>query len=39
MQAYPTLNWSVRQDDYETDIGFILDALSHDVRFGGNVKS
>ena len=39
VQAYPTLNWSVRQDDYETDIGFILDALSHDVRFGGNVKS
>jgi len=39
VQAYPNLNWSVRQDEYETDIGFILDALSHDVRFGGNVKS
>ena len=35
---YPTLDWSTKTDDYERDLGFIVDAYSHDLRFGGNVK-
>ena len=36
---YPTLDWSTKQDDYERDLGYILDAYEHDIRFGGNVKT
>jgi hypothetical protein len=35
---YPSLDWSTKTDDYERDLGFIVDAYSHDLRFGGNVK-
>ena len=38
-QTYPTLDWSTKQDDYETNIRAILDAYQHDIRFGGNVKT
>ena len=36
---YPTLDWSTKTDDYQRDIGYLLDAYQHDVRFGGNVKT
>jgi hypothetical protein len=38
-QTYPNLDWSTKQDDYERDIRFILDAYQHDLRFGGNIKT
>ena len=37
-QYYSSLDWSTKLDDYQTDIGYILDAYSHDLRFGGNTK-
>jgi hypothetical protein len=36
---YPALDWSSKIDDYQEDIGYILDAYQHDIRFGGNVKT
>ena len=36
---YPTLDWNTKIDDYQEDIGYILDAYQHDIRFGGNVKT
>lgn len=36
---YPSLDWSTKQDDYERDIGYIIDGYEHDIRFGGNVKT
>ena len=38
-QFYPSLDWSTKLDDYQRDIGYILDAYEHDIRFGGNVKT
>ena len=38
-EFYPSLDWSTKLDDYQRDIGYILDAYQHDVRFGGNVKT
>ena len=35
---YSNLDWSTKLDDYQTDIGYILDSYSHDLRFGGNTK-
>ena len=35
---YGSLDWSTKLDDYQTDIGYILDSYSHDLRFGGNTK-
>jgi len=37
--TYPSLDWSTKQDDYEENIRFVLDAYQHDIRFGGNVKT
>ena len=36
---YPSLNWNVKQSNYENDIKAIVDALNHDLRFGGNIKA
>ena len=36
---YSSLDWSTKLDDYQRDIGYILDAYIHDLRFGGNVKT
>jgi len=36
---HPTLDWSTKLGDYQRDIGYILDAYEHDLRFGGNVKT
>jgi len=36
--SYGSLDWSTKLDDYQTDIGYILDSYSHDLRFGGNTK-
>jgi len=36
---YPTLDWSTKLDDYQRDIGYVLDAYQHDIRFGGNIKT
>ena len=38
-EFYPSLDWSTKTDDYERDLGYILDAYQHDIRFGGNVKT
>ena len=37
-QYYSSLDWSTKLDDYIIDIGYILDAYQHDIRFGGNSK-
>ena len=37
--THPTLDWATKQDDYEKNIRFILDAYQHDLRFGGNIKT
>ena len=37
--TYPSLDWATKTDDYIKDIGFIIDAYEHDLRFGGNVKT
>ena len=37
--THPTLDWATKQDDYEENIRFILDAYQHDLRFGGNIKT
>ena len=37
--THPTLDWRSKLDDYQKDIGYILDAYEHDLRFGGNVKT
>ena len=37
-QYYSSLDWSTKLDDYTIDIGYILDAYEHDLRFGGNSK-
>jgi hypothetical protein len=37
-QTHPSLDWSTKLDDYREDIGHIIDAYEHDIRFGGNVK-
>ena len=36
---YSSLDWSTKLDDYQRDIGYILDGYIHDLRFGGNVKT
>ena len=33
---FPTLTWGTLSVKCSRDIGFIVDALSHDLRFGGN---
>ena len=38
-EKFPSLDWSTKLDDYQRDIGYILDAYQHDIRFGGNVKT
>ena len=38
-EKYPSLDWNTKQDDYERDLGHIIDAYEHDIRFGGNVKT
>jgi hypothetical protein len=38
-EKHPNLDWSTKLDDYQRDIGYILDAYQHDIRFGGNVKT
>jgi hypothetical protein len=37
-EKYPELDWSTKLDDYSIDIGYILEAYEHDLRFGGNIK-
>ena len=36
---YPEFGWSTSEEKCYRDIGFIVDALSHDLRFGGNWKT
>ena len=36
---HPTLNWGSLESTCYRDIGLIVDALSHDLRFGGNQKT
>jgi hypothetical protein len=36
---HPNLDWSTKIDDYLEDVGFIIDAYEHDLRFGGNIKT
>ncbi len=35
---YSVIDWRTKLDDYTGDIGYILDAYIHDLRFGGNAK-
>ena len=37
--TYPSLDWSTKVDDYQLDIGYILESYQHDLRFGGNAKT
>lgn len=36
---YPTFTWGTLESKCGRDIGLIIDALSHDLRFGGNEKT
>ena len=36
---YPNLSWGTLSSKCSRDIGFIVDSLAHDLRFGGNEKS
>ena len=36
---YPNLSWGNLSSKCARDIGFIIDSLAHDLRFGGNEKS
>ena len=36
---YPTITWNTTEAKCYRDIGFILDAVAHDIRFGGNQSS
>ena len=36
---YPVLSWGSLQSKCRRDIGLIVDALSHDLRFGGNERT
>lgn len=38
-QKYPLIKWNRVQDKCSRDIGYVLDALEHDLRFGGNSKT
>jgi len=37
--VHPTLAWNSLSTKCFRDIGFIVDALAHDIRFGGNEKT
>ena len=37
--VHPTLAWNRLSNKCFRDIGFIVDALAHDIRFGGNEKT
>ena len=37
--VHPTLSWNTLSTKCFRDIGFIVDALAHDIRFGGNEKT
>ena len=36
---YPSLTWNTLGSKCSRDIGYIIDALAHDLRFGGNEKT
>jgi len=36
---YPNLTWGILSTKCLRDIGFIIDSLEHDLRFGGNEKT
>ena len=38
-EKYPTLAWGNLESKCYRDIGLIVDALAHDLRFGGNQKT
>ena len=35
---FAVIDWSTKLDDYTADVGYLLDAYAHDLRFGGNAK-
>ena len=37
--TYPNLAWNQLESKCSRDIGLIVDAYEHDVRFGGNWKT
>ena len=38
IETYPNVPWNLYQEKCTRDIGLILDAIEHDIRFGGNRK-
>jgi len=38
-EKHPTLTWGTLESKCYRDIGLIIDALEHDLRFGGNQKT
>lgn len=38
-EKYPALTWGTLESKCYRDIGLIIDALEHDLRFGGNQKT
>ena len=34
-----TIPWNILESRFETDLRLILQAIEHDIRFGGNIKS
>jgi hypothetical protein len=38
-EKYPTLSWGTLSTKCYRDIGLVIEALEHDLRFGGNLKT
>jgi hypothetical protein len=36
---YPEVNWLRLEQQYKENIGNVIDAIEHDLRFGGNIKT
>ena len=38
-EKYPNIAWNQFREKCSRDIGYFIDAIEHDIRFGGNFKS
>ena len=38
-EKYPEDNWLRLEQEYKTNVGYVVDAFEHDLRFGGNIKT
>ena len=36
---YPEFTWNIKETNWYSDLGLVVDGISHDIRFGGNQKT